>query len=524
VNIRKRYAAAGIAATALVMVVAVATQASGAGGRASVRTADPANAAAASADALVASRPAQIMSSSGEAYTHGNVIAAGGLSYVPYERTYRGLRVVGGDFVVVTDAAGKVVFTSVAQESRIGVLGTTPTVSRAAAESVAGKQLSSVSSVEGTQLVVYTLGGAAKLAWQTTVVGRGAEGDSRLTVTVDAKSGAVLDRLEHVMRGTGNGNWSGTVTIATTSSGGVFSMSSPVTSNMPCQDAANNTTFTGPDDVWGNGVGTNRETGCVDAFYGAETEATMLSTWLGRNGMDGAGGAWPIRVGLNDLNAFYNGRQVQIGHNSAGAWIGSIDVIAHEMGHGIDDHTPGGISRGGTQEFVADVFGASTETFANNPKDPADFLVGEEVNLVGSGPIRNMYDPSQLGDPNCYSKRIARTEVHAAAGPGNPLVLPDRYRQQRAGSAREPDVQRQHRHRHRRTERPEDLLRRHADEDQPERLPQVPALDPAVGEEPVPRRLCRVQRGQSCMERDQRARAGRRGHMPVVAHNPLYRE
>jgi Zn-dependent metalloprotease len=359
------------------------------------------------------------MSSSGEAYTHGNVIAAGGLSYVPYERTYQGLRVVGGDFVVVTNATGRVVFISVAQESRIGDLGITPTVSRAAAESVAGKQLSSVSSVEGTQLVVYTLGGAAKLAWQTTVVGRGAEGYSRMTVTVDAKSGAVLDRLERVMHGTGNGNWEGTVTIATTSSGGVFSMSSPVTSNMPCQDAATNTTFTGPDDVWGNGVGTNRETGCVDALYGAETEATMLSTWLGRDGMNGTGGAWPIRVGLNDLNAFYDGTQVQIGHNSAGAWIGATDVIAHEMGHGVDDHTPGGISRGGTQEFVADVFGASTETFANNPNDPPDFLVGEEVNLVGSGPIRNMYDPSLLGDPNCYSKRIARTEVHAAAGPGN---------------------------------------------------------------------------------------------------------
>jgi zinc metalloprotease ZmpA len=147
------------------------------------------------------------MSSSGEAYAHGNVIAAGGLSYVPYERTYQGLGVVGGDFVVVTDAAGKVVFTSVAQESRIGDLGITPTVSRAMAESVAGKQLSSVSSVEGTQLVVYTLGGAAKLAWQTTVVGRGPEGYSRMTVTVDARSGAVLDRLERVMHGTGNGNW-----------------------------------------------------------------------------------------------------------------------------------------------------------------------------------------------------------------------------------------------------------------------------------------------------------------------------
>jgi len=91
------------------------------------------------------------------------------------------------------------------------------------------------------------------------------------------------------------------------------------------------------------------------------------------------------------------------------------------MGHGIDDHTPGGISGSGTQEFVADTFGAATEFYSNQGAsyDPPDFLVGEEVNLVGQGPIRNMYNPSALGDPNCYSSSIPGTEVHAAAGPGN---------------------------------------------------------------------------------------------------------
>ena len=51
--------------------------------------------------------------------------------------------------------------------------------------------------------------------------------------------------------------------------------------------------------------------------------------------------------------------------------------------------------------------------------DAPDFLVGEEINLVGQGPIRNMYNPSAVGDPNCYSSSIPSTEVHAAAGPGN---------------------------------------------------------------------------------------------------------
>ena len=45
--------------------------------------------------------------------------------------------------------------------------------------------------------------------------------------------------------------------------------------------------------------------------------------------------------------------------------------------------------------------------------------MGEEVNLVGKGPIRFMFNPSLAGHPNCFSGAIAGTEVHAAAGPLN---------------------------------------------------------------------------------------------------------
>jgi Zn-dependent metalloprotease len=61
--------------------------------------------------------------------------------------------------------------------------------------------------------------------------------------------------------------------------------------------------------------------------------------------MDGAGGAWPIQVGFNAERAFYDGRQIMIGHDTVNQWIGALDVIAHEMGRGIDDHTPGDLAR-----------------------------------------------------------------------------------------------------------------------------------------------------------------------------------
>ena len=60
-------------------------------------------AAAASADRLVQSKPEVLKASKHDAFKAGKVVSSMGLNYVPYERTYRGLPVVGGDFVVSTD-------------------------------------------------------------------------------------------------------------------------------------------------------------------------------------------------------------------------------------------------------------------------------------------------------------------------------------------------------------------------------------------------------------------------------------
>jgi Zn-dependent metalloprotease len=408
--------AAGLTTLALAAVVQAAPSSPSPSG-AEARTQ-----AAKSAETFVAGRPQAVHPSADEKFVQHSVISSAGLQYVPYDRTYKGLPVVGGDFVVVTDSAGQVKYTSVAQERAIGSLAVTPSLAKSDAEAVARKQLPTVSGVEGTELVVYALD-TPRLAWETTVNGASAEGPSRLTVDVDAATGAVLRTKENVVYGTGTSAYNGPnpVQINTSGSGTSFSMRDPAITNLSCQNYSTRAVLTGTDDVWGNGNATNVETGCVDALFAAQTENRMLSAWDGRNGFDGNGGGWPLRVGLNDENAFYDGTQVAIGHNTQSQWVSSIDVVAHELGHGIDDRTPGGISRGGTQEFVADTFGAATEWFANESStfDPPDFQVGEEVNLVGSGPIRFMYNPSLAGDPNCYSSSVPNTEVHAAAGPGN---------------------------------------------------------------------------------------------------------
>ena len=205
-------------------------------------------------------------------------------------------------------------------------------------------------------------------------------------------------------------------------------MTDPTRTGIRC-GGQNGATFTGTDNVWGNGSGTNLETACVDALYSVQKEWDMLSAWLGRNGINGNGGGFPIRVGLNQANAFWNGSNTSFGHSSDNPRQATpIDVVAHEFGHAIFQTTPGGAGsgneNGGINESTGDIFGALTEAFANNPNDPPDFTVGEEVNLVGTGPIRFMYNPSLAGRPELLL--VVDPEHRGARGrrSAQPLVLP----------------------------------------------------------------------------------------------------
>ncbi|MFI6330512.1 M4 family metallopeptidase [Micromonospora chersina] len=416
----------GTAGLALAVVAAVAAVAIPAASAAPATPTTPLDRALAAADRAAAAGVDALAKGSDERYERALVTPwVNGLYSVAYERTYRGLPVVGGDAVVLAGGDGLVRAVRGATSARIAV-PTTATVAADAAAATARRQLAGVEQVDSQRLVVRVRDDRPRLAWETVLTGATRTAPSRLHVFVDARTGAVVDTWDEVKAGTGTSKWNGPnpLSISTTASGGTYSLRDPNRPGLSCADFSTGTVMSKSTDSWGTGNPTSKETGCVDVMWGAQKEWDMLKNWLGRNGHDGNGGSWPVRVGLNQVNAYWDGTKIAIGHNNANEWIGAMDVVAHEFGHGIDQFTPGGASsnESGLGEATGDIMGALTEAYANEPAPydtPGDYLVGEMINLVGQGPIRNMYNPGALSDPNCYSSAIPSTEEHAAAGPMN---------------------------------------------------------------------------------------------------------
>ncbi|WP_066941997.1 M4 family metallopeptidase [Microtetraspora fusca] len=355
-----------------------------------------------------------------------SVAGSQGLQYLTYRRTHRGLPVYGGDVVVATDKSGQVVQTVTTGQRATLKIDPKSSVTASEAATTARAKLSVVESVGEPTLLVHAIGERPRLAWEVVVTGATDKGPSVLHVYVDARDGSAFDSWDEVKAGTGNSNYNGPVTISTINTGSSYSMTDPIRPGLRC-GGQNGTAYTKTSDAWGNGSGTDLETACVDAMFAAQKEWDMLRDWLGRNGFNGSGGAFPARVGLNDVNAYWNGSYTNFGHNQANnKQATAIDVVAHEYGHVVFKYS-GSSQESNNREEAAlnestgDIFGALTEHYANEPApyDTPDYLVGEGVNLIGTGPIRNMYNPSALGDPNCYGPGIGTMDPHVGAGPQN---------------------------------------------------------------------------------------------------------
>ncbi|MGW1059663.1 M4 family peptidase, partial [Micromonospora rubida] len=188
---------------------------------------------AARADSVLRSNPGAVQGASGEAYQAVRTkVDADGASHTRYSRTYQGLRVYGGDFVIHAKANGEYAGASVGLAAPL-TLAASPKVTSANAKEAARKEFSgSLTAVGAPELFVDASSGKGRLAWETVASGWKADKQtpSKLHVVTDAVTGKVIGSYDEIetVTGSGTGIYTGAVSVDTTLSGSTYQMIDPV--------------------------------------------------------------------------------------------------------------------------------------------------------------------------------------------------------------------------------------------------------------------------------------------------------
>jgi zinc metalloprotease ZmpA len=186
--------------------------------------------------------------------------------------------------------------------------------------------------------------------------------------------------------------------------------------------------FTDADDVYGDGTTGSRQSAAVDVHYGVAETWDYYKQTHGRNGIgnDGKGSQSRVHYGSRYNNAFWDDGCFCMSYGDGdGTTFGplvAVDVTGHEMSHGVTSRTAGlnySGESGGLNESTSDIFGTLVEFFADNPNDPPDYTIGEEISKTGS-PLRWMDQPSKDGaSADCWSSNVGNLDVHYSSGVGN---------------------------------------------------------------------------------------------------------
>jgi len=271
---------------------------------------------------------------------------------------------------------------------------------------------------------------------------------------VSATDGRILAqwRALKTVAGTGKSQYNGTVALNTTLTGATYTMKDGTRGvggaygALAVTNANHGTTagalYASTTNSWGDGLqyvdggattNANGQTAAVNAMWGLKSTYDMLKNVLGWQSLDGNNTATYIAAHVNTAydNAYYSDacRCIYIGDGSYFKSLGALDVIGHEMGHGITAATSNlsywGES-GGLNESASDINGEMVEAYARAggagatiPATGNDWQMGTDISKTGQ-PLRYMYKPSlDGGSPNAWSSTLGNLDVHYSSGPNN---------------------------------------------------------------------------------------------------------
>jgi Zn-dependent metalloprotease len=161
--------------------------------------------------------------------------------------------------------------------------------------------------------------------------------------------------------------------------------------------------------VRGEGDAATRDTSVTRAYDGLGATYDFYTQVLGRKSIDGNGMRLDgfVHYGNSYNNAFWDGRRMVFGDGDGRVFADfthSLDVIAHELTHGVTEFSAGleyHMQSGALNESVSDVFGSLVKQWAlNQTADRADWLIGADIFTPGihGDALRSMKAPGQAYD------------------------------------------------------------------------------------------------------------------------------
>jgi Zn-dependent metalloprotease len=387
------------------------------------------------------------------------VVDADGTEHVRFARTYQGLPMIGGDFVLHS-RNGKTIGVSetLSTTKRPGVR---PAIATGRAVAAAKKEFAAApSEAPSSHLVVYARGKTPVLAYEVLLRGFSADQTPReMHYFIDAKTGKVLDRWDGIETakpgrdgdscsggtaavGIGHSLTEGDVPVDSVKCGSVYQMrdltrGGGYTTNMGLRQTGMGAIYTDADNKWGNGGLNSSATVATDAHYGVSMTWDYYRDVHGRSGIadDGVGAASRVHYGRNYNNAFWSDGCfcMTFGDGDNGVTslpLVALDVAGHEMSHGVTSRSAGLVysgESGGLNEANSDIMGTMVEWHTDNPNDPGDYLIGEKLYPDNPGyyALRYMFKPSldavsaTTYSPDCYSADLGDLNVHYSSGVAN---------------------------------------------------------------------------------------------------------
>ncbi len=236
--------------------------------------------------------------------------------------------------------------------------------------------------------------------------------DVRYDVYVDASNGAVLKKLPKLctidVTGTAHTKYHGIQQIRTDSIGPnqyVLRENNRAGRGQQIEtrdcnrgDENGSVSFTDDNNIWDT-VNADKNEAALDCHFGAEMTYDYFYDTLGRDSYNGFGAKLLqyVHFDNNWFNAQWTGSYSRYGDGN-GEPLTSIDVVSHEITHGVTQYTAGLIyesESGALNESFSDIFGTAVEFYALN--SGASWTIGKN-----SFALRNMAAPNDFGNPDTY--------------------------------------------------------------------------------------------------------------------------